>query len=288
MKKRVLSRGSAAAVPILVLLSILASGCGDGQAGGNSTSDIIVASTTSTKDSGLFDVLLPAFEQAYPDYRVKVNAVGTGEALKLGEKCDADVVLVHSPEAEEKFVTDEFGTERREIMYNEFVIAGAGADPAGADTAPDASTAFSRIAQTRSGFISRGDESGTHKAEKKLWVKGGVLTPSGVWYRSTGQGMGETLRIADETRSYVLVDLGTWLSMKDSLSGGVIVLLEGDPDLFNQYGVIPVNPERCPAVNARGAAAFADWLASPEGQNIIGEYGQEQYGRALFTPNAAQ
>lgn len=273
-----------AAMSLLLLLALFAAGC-DEKAEGENTSEIIIASTTSTKDSGLFDVLLPAFEQAFPAYKVKVNAVGTGEALKLGERCDADVVLVHAPEPEKKFVADGYGTERREVMYNDFLIAGPARDPADVETAPNAADAFHRIAITRSDFVSRGDDSGTHKAELKVWEKSGVVRPNGVWYKSIGQGMGETLRVASEIGAYTLTDRGTWLSLKNRLPG-LVILLEGDQILFNQYGVIPVNPVRCPQVNALGAGDFAGWLVSPEGQRLIGEYGKETYGQALFVPNA--
>lgn len=268
---------------LAVLMTVVISGCGSSR--DSETSEIIVASTTSTSDSGLFDELLPAFQAAYSQYRVVVSAVGTGEALKLGERCDADVVLVHSPEAEKKFVADGFGTERREVMYNDFVIVGPHADPAGIDGSTDAVAAFKKIAGTGSPFISRGDDSGTNKAELKLWEKAGLGKPAGAWYRSIGQGMGEALRIADETQGYTLADRGTWLSMKDKLPGLEIVV-EGDQALFNQYGVIPVSPDRCPDINSAGAQVFADWLVSPEGQKVIGDYGKEKYGQALFVPNA--
>lgn len=282
---RGLGRGSWRLPLILlaVLMVVAVSGCGSSS--DSETSEIIVASTTSTSDSGLFDELLPAFQAAYPQYRVVVSAVGTGEALKLGEKCDADVVLVHSPEAEKKFVADGFGTDRREVMYNDFVIVGPKADSAGIAGGSDAVAAFSEVAASGSPFISRGDDSGTNKAELRLWEKAGLAKPSGAWYRSIGQGMGEALRVADETQGYTLADRGTWLAMKEKLPGLVIVV-EGDKALFNQYGVIPVDSGRCPDINSAGAQAFADWLVSPEGQKVIGDFGKEKYGQALFVPDA--
>jgi tungstate transport system substrate-binding protein len=270
---------------VLVGALLVPAGCGSEKADNSSRSDLIVASTTSTKDSGLFDALLPAFEQAYPAYKVKINAVGTGEALKLGERCDADVVLVHAPDAEKKFVEDGFGTERREVMYNDFIIVGPVADPAGIAGSHDAMAALKKLAVSRSKFVSRGDDSGTNKLEIKLWDKAGLGKPADDWYRKTGQGMGATLKVANETDAYTLTDRGTWLSMKDVLANLKIVV-EGDRELFNQYGVIPVNPEKCPQVNAQGARDFAAWLVSPEGQKIIGDYGKDRFGQALFVPNA--
>ena len=285
MVRRRLTHLLAVAAILAAAATVASTGCGEEEVRADVQAEILVASTTSTKDSGLFEALLPAFEQAYPSYKVKVNAVGTGEALKLGEKCDVDVVLVHAPESEKEFVADGFGTERREVMYNDFIIVGPGGDPAEVETSPNAAEAFQKIATTRSDFVSRRDDSGTNKKELQIWEKSGVVNPTGVWYKSTGQGMGETLRVASETDSYTLTDRGTWLSMKDRLPG-ITVLLEGDPILFNQYGVIPVNPEHCPGINVQGAADFADWLVSPEGQNDIGGFGIDKYGQALFVPNA--
>lgn len=261
--------------------------CGSDEAADVEVTDLVVASTTSTQDSGLFDELLPAFEAANPGYRVKVNAVGTGEALKLGERCDADVVLVHAPDSEQEFVADGFGSERREVMYNDFVIVGPAEDPAGIDGSEDAIAAFAAIAASEASFITRGDDSGTHKAELKLWGKAGIVDPVGKWYRNIGQGMGAALTAASETGSYTLADRGTWLSMQDRLTG-LKVVVEGDPPLFNQYGVIPVSPDNCPDINYDGALAFMEWLVSAESQELIGGYGVEKYGQALFVPNAKQ
>lgn len=275
---------------LFIVVAAAAAGCGSGVPdGGRSGNEILVASTTSTRDSGLFAVLVPAFEKVYPQYRVKVNAVGTGEALKLGERCDVDVVLVHAPDAEREFVANGYGAGRREVMYNDFIIVGPSADPAVIGGGRDAAAAFQKIAAAagRSGakFVSRGDDSGTHKMEMKLWQGAGTDKPAGSWYRSAGQGMGEVLTIAHETGAYTLTDRGTWLSMHARWQD-MTVMVEGDRALFNQYGVIPVNPERCPQANAAGAQALADWLVSAAGQRLIGEFGREEYGQALFVPNA--
>lgn len=271
---------------------VLAAGMGLTQAGcstseGDSSSRLMLASTTSTYDSRLFDELLPAFEAAHPRYDVVVNAVGTGEALKLGESCDADMLLVHAPDAEREFVAAGYGIERREIMYNDFVIVGPGADPAGIAEAGSAAEAFVAIADGGYDFVSRGDDSGTSKAELRIW-KSAAMEPAGEWYRSVGQGMGATLRIAFETGSdgaYTLADRGTFLSMRDSLPGTQI-LLEGDPALYNQYSAVAIDPGHCPEADIEGAQTFIDWLESAEGQQTIAAFGVDRYGRGLFVPNA--
>lgn len=240
---------------------------------------LVLASTTSTQDSGLFDVLIPAFTEAYPEYDVKVVAVGTGEALQLGETKDADVLLVHAKADEEQFVADGFGTERRDVMYNDFIIVGPADDPAGIAQAETASDALAVIAEAEAVFVTRGDDSGTEKKELKLWETAGV-TPAGDWYVSTGQGMGETLKIASEKQGYTLSDRATYLSMKDTLD--LVISFEKSDDLLNQYGVIPVTD----ATNTDGAIAFTDWITSPEGQAVIETYGVDTYGEALFIPNA--
>ncbi len=264
---------------LAAILAVATWGCG-----GAAESNILIASTTSTYDSGLFDVLLPAFTADNPGYTVRVNAVGTGEALELGRRCDADVLLVHAPEAEEQFVAAGYGIERHPIMYNDFVIVGPGSDPAGIAGGQDAAAAFGEIAAAGAGFMSRGDDSGTHKKEQKIWAAAGV-DPAGDWYHVTGQGMGATLRAAAEKAAYTLTDRGTFLSMRGNLPG-LVILVEGDPLLFNQYGAIAVNPENCPQVNVEGAQAFISWLESDAGQQVIGDFGREQYGRSLFVPDA--
>jgi tungstate transport system substrate-binding protein len=249
--------------------------------------EIVLASTTSTQDSGLFDVLIPAFEQAMPQYKVKVVAVGTGEALKLGETKDADVLLVHAKADEEKFVVGGFGVERREVMYNDFVLVGPAEDPAGIKASADTTAVMLAIekagAAGKTTFITRGDDSGTHKKELKLWGASGLATPTpgaAKWYESTGQGMGETLKIASEKNAYTMADRATFLSMKDTLD--IDIVREGDKGLLNQYGVIVVTD----ASNQPGGQAFFDWVLSAEGQDAIAGFGVEKYGEQLFIPNA--
>lgn len=241
--------------------------------------DLILASTTSTQDSGLFDVLIPAFEDAHPEYMVNVIAKGTGEALELGQNKDADVLLVHAKAKEEAFVADGYGTERHDVMYNDFIVVGPAADPAGITGTATAAEALTKLSTAGASFISRGDESGTHTAEKNLWTKA-AITPAGDWYVSAGKGMGDVLTMASEMGGYTLTDRATYLNMKDALE--LEILVEGDTALFNQYGVIPVTD----ATNMEGAQAFADWICGEEGQAIIAEYGVEEFGEPLFFPNA--
>lgn len=241
--------------------------------------EIVLASTTSTEDSGLFEVLLPEFRRAHPEYRVRVIAVGSGEALRLAARGDADVVLVHSPQAEQEFMAAGHGESRRRVMQNDFVIIGPGDDPATVCGRLDAPSALACMAQHGSPFISRGDDSGTHARERELWSAAGV-EPSGDWYREAGQGMGAVLMMASERRAYTLSDRGTYLSMRDRLRLEVVV--EGDPRLRNQYSVIVVRD----ASNVEGARALADWITSTAGQEMIGEFGVDRLGRRLFEPNA--
>lgn len=242
-------------------------------------STIVLASTTSTQDSGLFDVLIPAFEEAYPEYKVDVVAVGTGEALALGESKDADVLLVHAKASEEEFVANGYGTERKDVMYNDFIIVGPESDPAGVAGMTDAAAALTKISDAGSIFISRGDDSGTHKKELSLWAAAG-FEPKGAWYRSAGQGMGDCLSMANQELGYVMTDRATYLNLMDTLD--LVILVEGDPLMFNQYGVIPVTD----ATNMDGAQAFADWITT-DGQAVIETYGVEKFGQALFVPNAS-
>jgi tungstate transport system substrate-binding protein len=242
-------------------------------------SEIILASTTSTEDSGLFEAILPAFRGAHPEYRVRVIAVGSGEALRLAANGDADVVLAHSPRAEEEFMAAGHGESRRPVMYNDFVIVGPAEDPARVCGFLDAPSAFACIARHGLPFISRGDDSGTNARERELWSAAG-LEPSGDWYREAGQGMGAVLMMASERGAYTLSDRGTFLSLRDRLRLEVVV--EGDPRLRNQYSVIVVRD----ASNLEGARAFAEWMTSTAGQEAIGAFGVERFGRALFVPNA--
>ena len=244
---------------------------------------IIVQSTTSTKNSGLYDYLLP---KASTDTGIKVNvvAVGTGQAIKNAQRCDGDVLLVHAKPSEERFVSQGFGIERFDLMYNDFVIVGPAEDPASISGSNNVSEALKKIAVTEAIFTSRGDDSGTHKAELKLW-KDSTIDPtkaSGQWYRETGSGMGATLNIAVGMNAYALTDRATWTKFGNK--GDHQIHVEGDQKLFNQYGVILVNPEKCPNVNAAAGQKLIDWLLSNAGQNAIASY--QVNGNQLFYPNA--
>ncbi len=242
---------------------------------------LIVATTTSTADSGLLDFILPDFEAIY-NVKVDVIAVGTGQALELGRNGDADVVFVHARESEDQFVEEGHGLNRQDVMYNDFIILGPADDPAGLKDLTDAAEALAKLAETETTFISRGDDSGTHKKEKAIWEKAG-LEPAGDWYVSAGQGMGAVLTMADEMQAYTLADRGTYLSR--TLEGiGLVVLVEGDPILFNPYGVIAVNPELHENVSYELAMAFIDWLTSVQVQYKIGQF--RVADKVLFTPNS--
>lgn len=244
---------------------------------------IIVQSTTSTANSGLYDYLLPIFQNE-TGIQVNVVAVGTGQAIKNAENCDGDVLLVHAKASEEKFVADGFGTERTDLMYNDFVVVGPAADPAGVAGMNDVQGALAKIAESEAPFASRGDDSGTHKAEMALWKSADVdpTAASGGWYRETGSGMGATLNTGIGMGAYVMTDRATWISFENKQDYSVVV--EGDEDMFNQYGVIPVNPAKCPSVNVDAAQTFADWLVSAEGQEAIA--GFKVADQQLFFPNA--
>ena len=258
------------------LLLTLAIACGGGGR------ELILATTTSTQDSGLLDVLVPMFEER-TDYAVKTIAVGSGAALRLGEEGEADVILAHSPDAEEGFMAANHGVNRRLVMHNDFIIVGPAGDPAGTRGLDDAAEAFRRIAASWATFLSRGDESGTHTKELKVWDSAGV-EPSGRWYQETGTGMGPTLLVADEKRGYTLADRGTYLAQRDAVA--LEVLVEGDPALFNVYHVMQVNPEKSGRINAEGAAAFAEFITSDEIQKVIHDHGAAEYGQPLFVPDA--
>ncbi len=246
---------------------------------------IIVQSTTSTANSGLYDFLLPKFT-AETGITVNVVAVGTGQAIKNAQNCDGDVLLVHAKAAEEKFVADGFGVKRTDLMYNDFVIVGPQADPAGLKTSANAAAAFKAIAEAKAVFASRGDDSGTHKKEQEIWRAAGVdpSSASGEWYRETGTGMGATLNIAVGMAAYALTDRASWISFKNK--GDFAILTEGDQALFNQYGVILVSQDKCPAVKADLARTFVDWLLSEAGQKAIAAF--KVQGQQLFFPNAGQ
>lgn len=244
---------------------------------------LILATTTSTQDSGLLDVLVPPFEKQ-TGYRVKTVAVGTGAALQMGRDGNADVLLVHAPAAEKEFMEAGWGKDRFLVMHNDFVIVGPGADPAGIRGSPTAAEAFRRIAAASSTFISRGDASGTHQLELKLWDKAGIDPKRQAWYVESGQGMGATLTIASEKNAYTLTDRATYLAYRTSLK--LEILVEGDPALLNVYHVITVNPEKWPKVNYEGALAFARFLIDPATQEIIGRFGVDRFGQPLFYPDA--
>jgi tungstate transport system substrate-binding protein len=243
---------------------------------------IVVSSTTSTEQSGLFGYLLPIFEKK-AGIQVKVVAVGTGQALDIGRRGDADVVFVHDKPAEEKFVEEGYSTQRNEVMYNDFVLIGPKADPAKIGGGKDIQAALQKIAFTQTPFISRGDKSGTHAAELRYWKGSGVeVSPSSSWYKETGSGMGPALNTASAMNGYILSDRATWLTFKNR--GDLVILVQGDPKLFNQYGVMLVNPVKYPQVKKAEGQAFIDWLISKDGQDTIAGY--KVGGEQLFFPNA--
>ncbi|MFH1737103.1 MAG: substrate-binding domain-containing protein [Actinomycetota bacterium] len=240
--------------------------------------NLILATTTSTADTGLLDYLLPMFEKKF-NVKVKPIAVGSGEAIAMGQRGEADVLLVHSRADEDKFMADGNGSLRYDVMYNDFVVLGPKGDPAktkGKLAAP----AFTAIAAAKSPFVTRGDNSGTHKKELKIWTKAGVTPTGQSWYIVTGQGMGESLRVADEKQAYILADRGTYLATKKSLS--LVLLVEDDPDLFNPYGVIVVSKTKFPNTNEADAKKFADWLVTVGAQQKIEAFGKDKYGQSLF------
>ncbi len=246
---------------------------------------VILATTTSTQDSGLLDTLIPIFEKE-SGFLVKTIAVGSGQAMAMGQKGEADVLLVHSPDAEKKFVADGFGVNRRLVMHNDYILVGPAADPAKIRGVKSSAEAFKKIAQSNSLFLSRGDNSGTHSKEKGLW-KGAGINPDGQkWYQQTGLGMGQTLNVTAEKKGYTLADRGTFLSLKKTL--GLEILMEGDSKLLNVYHVIELNPAKWPKVNTAGGKAFADFMVSKRVQEIIGRFGVDRFGSPLFFPDAGK
>ena len=241
-----------------------------------------LATTTSTENSGLLAELVPPFERK-TGIRVDVIAVGTGKALRLGENGDVDLVLVHARQAEGLFVDQGCGVNRRDVMHNDFVILGPADDPAGIRGLSSAAAALKKIAASGAGFISRGDDSGTHKKEKDLW-EGAGLKPKGRWYKEAGQGMGAVITMANDMRAYTMADRGTYLALKGKVR--LEVMVEGDPSLFNPYGIIAVNPARHPHVNYSGAMLFIDWITSKEGRGIIGNF--RKNGEPLFYPDTGR
>ncbi|MGQ9571841.1 MAG: substrate-binding domain-containing protein [Dehalococcoidia bacterium] len=265
---------------LLSWLAVLVSlaGCGGGD-------ELILATTTSVQDSGLLDELIPRFEEG-TDYSVKPIAVGSGAALKLGERGDVDVLLVHAPDAEQEFMAAGYGVDRRLVMYNDFLLLGPSSDPAGIKGMESVRDAFQAIADGRSLFISRGDESGTHQLERRLWQQLGLDPSSRSWYQEVGAGMGQTLAIANDKAAYTLSDRATYLQLSERLS--LDILVEGDRELLNVYHVIRVNPERHSGLNVEGAKAFVDFLVSAGAQDMIRTFGVEEFGQPLFVPAAGQ
>ncbi|WZL72130.1 substrate-binding domain-containing protein [Clostridiaceae bacterium 35-E11] len=245
---------------------------------------IIMATTTSTENSGLLGYLLSVFKED-TGIEVKVVAVGTGKALKMGEDGEADVLLVHAKASEEAFVAAGHGLERFDVMYNDFVIIGPKDDPAMLhdEAGSDVVKALQLISENQAKFVSRGDDSGTHKKELGIWETANI-EPAGDWYLSAGKGMGDVIQMANEVNGYTLSDRATYLSMKDNLD--LDILVEGDSQLFNQYGVIAVNPNKNDQINHEGAQAFIDWILSEKAQGLIGEFGKDKFGQPLFIPNA--
>jgi len=246
---------------------------------------IILATTTSTQDSGLLDVLLPIFEKK-TGYFVKTIAVGSGQAMAMGQKGEADVLLVHSPEAERKFIAEGYGVNRRLIMHNDYIIVGPSEDPAKIKGVKSSSEAFKRIASMKILFISRGDNSGTHSKERTIWKAAGINPEGEKWYQQTGLGMGQTLNVAAEKKGYTLADRGTYLALKKNLN--LNILVEGDAILLNIYHVIEVTPAKWAKVNAAGGKAFSDFMVSKETQDIIKTFGIDKFGSPLFFPDAGK
>ena len=253
----------------------------------DATRTVILATTTSTQDSGLLDALLPAFENE-TGYFVKTISVGSGQALAMGRKGEADVLLVHSPADEKKLVEEGSGVNRRLVMHNDFVVVGPPGDPAKIQGVKSTQEAFRKIAEAKVLFLSRGDNSGTHSKEKGLWKAAGLNPDGQKFYQQTGLGMGETLSVASEKGGYTLADRGTWLALHKNKRLELTVLVEGEPLLLNVYHVIEVNPARWPKVNAAGAKAFADFMVSKRAQDLVGKFGVDKFGAPLFVPDAGK
>ena len=257
---------------------------GDARGGEPQQRNVILSTTTSTQDSGLLEVLIPLFEKQ-SGYMIKTVSVGTGQALALAAKGDADVALVHAPSLEKQYVTERKLLNRRLVMYNDFVLIGPKEDPAKIKNVKTAIAAVRLIEQSRSRFVSRGDNSGTHNLEKSLWKQAGI-EPKGSWYIEAGQGMGATLGIANERNAYTLTDRGTYLALAKRVE--LPILVEGDKALLNIYSVMEVNPANGPRINAAGGKAFADFLVSPQTQAVIGNFGKEKFAQPLFVPVAGK
>ena len=246
---------------------------------------IILATTTSTQDSGLLDVLLPIFEKK-TGYFVKTIAVGSGQAMAMGQKGEADVLLVHSPDAEKKFMAEGYGINRKLVMHNDFIVVGPAEDPAKIKGLKSSQEAFKKVASAMALFVSRGDNSGTDAKEKAIWKAAGIKPEGEKWYQQTGLGMGQTLNVAAEKKGYTLSDRATYLAMKKNLN--LDILVEGDAILLNIYHVIEVNPAKWPKVNTAGAKAFSDFMISGETQDVIKAFGVDKFGSSLFFPDAGK
>ena len=267
-------------VAVIIVLALVLPGCKPSP----DAPELILVTTTSTQDSGLLDILIPMFEEQ-SGYVVQVIAVGSGEAMQMGQDGNADVLLVHAPASEEQFMADGYGSNRRLVMHNDFIIVGPAADPAGIRGMTTAAEVFTQIANAGSLFVTRGDDSGTHKKELAIW-KAADITPEGEWYIDTGQGMGTSLIIASEQGAYILTDRATFLATQENLS--LEILVEGEKALLNIYHVVTVNPELWPLVNAEGANDFADFMVADKTQETIGEFGVEEFGQPLFYPDAGK
>ena len=265
---------------LAVILALMAWGPAQAQ-----QKNIILSTTTSTQDSGLLDVLIPIFEKK-TGYFVKTIAVGSGQAMAMGQKGEADVLLVHSPAAEKKFVAEGYGVNRRIIMHNDFIVVGPAEDPAKIKGVKVTTEVFKKIASAKSLFLSRSDKSGTHSKEMAIWKAAGINPEGQKWYQQTGLGMGQTLNVTSEKKGYTLADRGTYLALKKNLS--LDILAEGDAILLNVYHVIEVNPAKWPKVNAAGAKAFADFMVSKEVQDIVKTFGVDKFGSPLFFPDAGK
>ncbi|MGE5592797.1 MAG: substrate-binding domain-containing protein [Betaproteobacteria bacterium] len=268
----------------LVAGILLAAALGTAATAAPAAREVILATTTSTQDTGLLDVLVPMFESE-TGYIVKTIAVGTGQALALGARGEADVLLCHAPESEMELVKSGLVTNRRLVMHNDFIIVGPPSDPAGIRGLSSAPEAFKKIAAAEAVFVSRGDDSGTHKKEKEIWAKTSIQ-PGGRWYQEAGSGMGQTLNIASEKEGYTLTDRGTYLALKKRL--GLEVLVQGDAMLLNIYHVMQVNPEKFDKVNGPGAKAFVDFMVAPDTQKVIASFGVKDYGEPLFFADAGK
>ncbi len=276
-------------IVILALLAIVLSACAPAGAPGAASKpanpDLILSTTTSTQDSGLLDVLIPMFEQK-TGYKVKTVAVGSGAAMTMGERGEADVLLVHAPDSEVKFVGDGHGINRQLVMHNDFIIIGPEADPAKIKGVKTAKEALQKIAAAKSLFISRGDNSGTDQLEKKIWKSTGTDQTKESWYQQTGQGMGATLSVASDKAAYTISDRATYLATKSKLALGLLV--EGDKDLLNIYHVMQVNPNKSNKINAEGAKAFVDFMVAKDTQETIAKFGVDKYGQPLFYADAGK